>query len=152
MESLGSSVTVTNSAGAAVQVPKSPTQDVGKAPLIQAFSDLKNEAGSGLSRLKYSGKMAELWRKICQNYDLMPKNAEAIKAGNSDLTYTQEVILVVSYLLFQTWSAAQKSGFQVLLEDFTSHKAAAWHASELTGKLQSLVGSSSASPFPVPSP
>jgi hypothetical protein len=139
VESLGSSVAVKTSTGQQINVPKSPTQQVGKQAVIQAFTDLTNQAASGLTKNTYSAPVAQAWRSLCNNYDLMQTNAEAIRNGNSDLTYTREVILFICYTLFQSWGKDQQSGFRILLADYTMSRSG-FTPNELSSKLEALVG------------
>lgn len=139
IESLGSNTTVQTSKGSKVTVPRSPTQGVGQDAVIKAFADLHAGAAGGLTKSRYSGAMAAAWRSMTANYDQMPKNRDALNAGNWNLTYTQEVILAFCLALFNSWNADQKSGFRILLADFTN-KRVGWNTSELTSKLEALVG------------
>jgi hypothetical protein len=144
IESLGAKATVTTTVGQRT-VPKSPTQQVGADALIKAFSDLNARAPGGLTINSYSAPMAQAWRIICRNYDLMQKNSEAIQAGNTNLTYTKEVILGLCFVLFQSWNTDQQSGFRVLLADFNGNRAG-FITNELSTKLEALVGAAP-SPF-----
>jgi hypothetical protein len=139
IESLGSSTTLKSSAGGNVAVPKSPTQGVGQDAVIKAFADLHAEAKTGLTKRTYTPAMTDAWRRLTANYDQMPKNRAAMAAGNWNLTYTQEVILAFSVMLFNTLTADQKSGFRIMLTDFTGLKVG-WNTSELTSRLERAVG------------
>jgi hypothetical protein len=145
VESLGSSAGVTTTAGQKLTVPKSPTQQVGAGALTKAFSDLNAGAASGLTATTYSGSVAQAWRIICNNYDQMPKNAEAAQAGNTNLMMTKEVLLSQCFMLFNSWTAGQKSGFRILLADFNGSRAG-FSTNELSTKLEALVGAAP-SPF-----
>jgi hypothetical protein len=147
IESLGSSTQVMTAGGATITVPKSPTQGVGREAVARALKDLHAEAQTGLKKTivgnqkktTYSGRMAQIWRTLTSNYNLMPRNRDAVAAGNPDLTYTQEVVLGICYLLFESWTADQKDAFRILLADFTAGRVG-WYTSELTSRLEALVG------------
>lgn len=139
IESLGSNTKVNTSAGGQATVPKSPTQGVGQEAVQKAFADLHAEAKTGLTKRKYTPAMTDAWRRLTANYDQMPKNRDAMAAGNWNLTYTQEVILAFSVMFFNTLTADQKSGFRIMLTDFTGLKVG-WNTSELTSKLEMAVG------------
>ncbi|MCB1036812.1 MAG: DUF4157 domain-containing protein, partial [Acidobacteria bacterium] len=150
VESLGTNVTVNTAAGGQRSVPKSPTQQVGVDAVNKAFGDLHTNAASGLTKTTYNAAMAQAWRILGDNYDLMQTHAESEKAGNWNFTYTKEIILVLSYLLFNSWTPGQKSGFRILLADFTGSRAG-FSVNELSSKLEAIVGAAP-SPFnPTPS-
>lgn len=149
IESLGTKQAVTTSAGQQINVPKSPTQQVGQGPVVKAVNDLYTQASGGLTKSAYSAPVAQTWRIICNNYDLMPTNAEAIKAGNSNLLFTKEPFLLLCYFLFMSWKADQKSGFRIMLADFNASRGG-FTVNELSTKLEQAVGAAP-SPFNQPS-
>ncbi len=120
IESVGTKAQVANTTAA---IPKSPTQGVGTGPLIKAYSALHTQAASGLSAGHYSAPVAQAWRTICSNFDLMPTQAEAIAAGNTNLQFTQEVTVFIVRVLFESWTDDQKKTFRVMLADFTFNRA-----------------------------
>lgn len=145
-ESLGSSVKVTTSAGQATTVPRSPTQGVGATAYSKAFTDLAAQAGSGLSKTRYSGPVAQAWRGICNNYDLMQTRsaltqarAQGASAAQTDFTYSKEQVLARALALFSSWSADQQSGFRIMLADFNGSKAG-FSVNECSQKTEQLVG------------
>jgi hypothetical protein len=145
IESLGTTAIVKTTGGQQRAVPKSPTQQVGVDALTKAFSDLNAQAPSGLTKNTYSAPLARAWRLICNNYDLMQGNLEAMRAGNTNLLYTKEVLLGLCFVLFGSWAADQQSGFRILLADFNGNRAG-WTTNELSTKLEGMVGAAP-SPF-----
>lgn len=148
IESLGSNANVVNAKGATVSVPKSPTQNIGRDAFDKTFNDFYAEAnGGGLTvtrtqtsvNTNYSAKIARLWRLICDSYDLMPKNKDAINAGNSNLFYTKEVVLTFSYVIFSKLGQDAQKAFRVLLADFTMSRAG-FKTNELSTELEKVVG------------
>jgi hypothetical protein len=148
VESLGTNVVMTTSTGQQVSVPQSPTQQIGPAAYDKAFSDLTTQAATGLTQTTYSAPVAQAWRIVCNNYDLMQTNAAAMQAGNSNLTYTREVVLLFCYLLFGIWNSNQQAGFRILLADFNGSRAG-FKVNELSSKLEALVGAAK-SPYSSP--
>jgi len=137
---------VTTSAGGTASVPKSPTQQAGQDAMIKAFADVHKEATSGgITKNTYSAAAAQAWRIMCNNYDVMQTNAEAMKAGNSNLTFTKEVILTLSVMVFRSWSADVQNGFRILLADFNNSRGG-FTPNELSSKVEAAVGAA-ASPF-----
>lgn len=151
IESVATKTTVTTSAGQTIDVPKSPTQKIGTGVVVGAFTQLHAKAAAGLTKSSYSAAVANAWRALCDNYDMMQGNAQAMKAGNSDLTYTKEIILSMSLMLFRSWTPDQQSGFRILLADFTGSRQKGWAPNELSTKLEQIVGAA-ASPFRSSSP
>jgi hypothetical protein len=145
IESLASSTTVRTAAGGQVSVPKSPTQMAGTAFVVQAFNDIYTQAASGLKGKKYTAPIAQAWRILCNNYDVMQKNADALAAGNLNLFFTQEVLVYACLLLFRTWNQDQQDSFRELLADYSMSRAG-FAPNELTNKVQALVGMAK-SPF-----
>jgi hypothetical protein len=145
IESVATKVTVKTSMGEVASVPKSPTQGIGADVLVKALNDLHTHAATGLTKTHYTGPVAQAWRIICNNFDLLQTQSEAIKAGNENLTFTKEIILMVSLLLFRSWTPAQQGGFRNLLADFTGTKGG-FKVNELSTKLEELVGAAP-SPF-----
>ena len=139
IESLATTATVTTAKGGRMVVPKSPTQNVGVDALTKAFAILVANVSTGLTATSYSAPIAQAWRIICNNYDLMQTTSEAVQAGNSNLMFTKEVLLAGSSALFASWTAAQMSGFRILLADFTG-KRAGFTTNELSAKLEARVG------------
>jgi Domain of unknown function (DUF4157) len=148
IESLASNVTAVNSLGATVTVPKSPTQGVGKDASIKAFDSFYKEAtGSGLTvtktqtgvQTRYSPAIAQQWRNICDSYDLMPTNQAAIAAGNSDLTFTKEIVSFLCVFLFTKLSEDQKKAFRVLVSDFTASRGG-FKPNDLSNLIEKAVG------------
>jgi hypothetical protein len=76
---------------------------------------------------------------------LMPTNSQGLKAGNWNLTYTREVLLIMCFMLFRSWKADQQSGFRILLADFANSRGG-FTPNELSSKLEAAVGMA-ASPF-----
>jgi hypothetical protein len=139
IEAVGTSVSVTTSAGQKVTVPQSPTQQIGKDFVNKAFSDLQSQAAAGLTKNAYSAPVAQAFRILCNNHALMPTNAEAIKAGNTNLMYTKEVVEAMVLVLFQSWTQDQQSGFRILLADFNGNRAG-FKVNELSTKVEAAVG------------
>ena len=139
IESLAKTATVTTAKGGRMVVPKSPTQNVGVDALTKAFAILVANVSTGLTATSYSAPIAQAWRIICNNYDLMQTTSEAVQAGNSNLMNTKEVLLAGSSALFASWTAAQMSGFRILLADFTGQRAG-FTTNELSAKLEARVG------------
>ncbi|MGO9618559.1 MAG: DUF4157 domain-containing protein [Bryobacteraceae bacterium] len=135
----GSPKTMKTSTGQTVKVPVSPTQMVGVDALRKAFSDLATAATTGLTARTYSAPVAQAWRVLCNNYDLMPTIREAQLAGNSNLLNTKENLLQICIIQFGLWSAAQAAGFRILLADFTGSRAG-FTVNELSEKMEAAVG------------
>lgn len=146
IESLGTKVNMTSTAGQQMMVPASPTQQVGVEVLTKAFSDLTTQAVGGLTKNAYSGHVAQTWRIICNNYDVMQKNSEAIQAGNTNLMFTKEPILMLCVLFFSNQlNGDQQRGFRILLADFNASRAG-FSINELSTELEAKVGAAP-SPF-----
>lgn len=131
--------TVTTSGKAAVKVPGSPTQGVSREAVISAVSTLHTGAATGFTKTQYSAAMARAWRTLGNNYDLMPTNLEARKAGNWDLTFTKEVVVFVCVLLFNGLTRDQQDGFRIMLADYTGARAG-FSPNELSNKVEAAVG------------
>ena len=144
IESLAKTATVTTAKGGQMVVPKSPTQNVGVNALTKAFAILIANFSTGLTATRYSAPIAQAWRIICDNFDLMPTASEALQAGNPN-PITKEAVLEASSALFASWTTAQQSGFRILLADFTGRRAGAgkrtgFTTNELSAKLEARVG------------
>ncbi|HEX7313137.1 MAG TPA: DUF4157 domain-containing protein [Pyrinomonadaceae bacterium] len=150
VESLGTNTKVTTGAGKQISVPKSPTQQVGQDQLIKAFADVHKEATSGgVTKNNYSPAAAQAWRIMCNNYDVMQTSAEALRAGNSNLGFTKEVLLALSLMVFNSWSADAQSGFRILLADFSNSRSG-FRPNELSSKLEAAVNAAPSAPAPQP--
>jgi hypothetical protein len=119
-------------------VPASPTQNVGRDAVTKALADLNTAAGK-MTKNTYPPAAAQAWRTLSNNYDLMPENAAAMKAGNSDLTFTREVLAGLVLIVFARWTTDQQSGFRILLADFNAGRSG-FKGSELSQKVEAAVG------------
>ncbi|GAB3255200.1 eCIS core domain-containing protein [Chitinimonas naiadis] len=139
IEALGTNVKVNSAGGGQKSVPKSPTQGVGREAVVKALNDLYTLAATDLRKNQYDAPIAQAWRSLCNNYDLMQQNAEAIRNTNSDLTYTKEIMVILCVLLFNSWKADQQAGFRILLADYTLGRAG-FTTNELSTQVEAAVG------------